>query len=93
MGKAHLDEPRPGQPAFQGPTELTTRRKAGTAELVTRALLENRHEDLVVLLVDTEHPRVQAMCESWGFRKVGDRRPFPDSPLYAVMPTELPLKS
>ncbi|MFD5659706.1 hypothetical protein [Streptomyces hirsutus] len=71
----------------------TTRRKTGTAELVTRTLLEDRHENLVVLLVDTEHPRVQAMHESWGFRRVGDRRPFPDSPLYAVILAELPLKS
>ncbi|MEV7863182.1 GNAT family N-acetyltransferase [Streptomyces hirsutus] len=70
----------------------TTWRKTGTAERVTRALLEDRHEDLVVLLVDTEHPKVQRMYESWGFRKVGDRQPFPDSPLYAVMLAELPLK-
>lgn len=46
---------------------------------------------LVVLLVDPEHPRVQALYETWGFRKVGKRRPFPDSPVYAVMLAELPL--
>ncbi|MER6632350.1 GNAT family N-acetyltransferase, partial [Streptomyces sp. NPDC000987] len=27
--------------------------------------------------------------ESWGYRKVGERQPFPDSPLYAVMLKEL----
>ncbi|MFC8437864.1 GNAT family N-acetyltransferase [Streptomyces sp. SudanB148_2056] len=76
-------------------SELAVRtkwRKTATAELVSRALLEGRDEDLVVLLVDLEHPRVQALYESWGFRKVGDRQPFPDSPVYAVMLAELPLK-
>ncbi|MBA5225625.1 GNAT family N-acetyltransferase [Streptomyces griseoaurantiacus] len=76
-------------------SELAVRtkyRKTGTAELVSRALLEDRDEDLVVLLVDTEHPRVQLLYESWGFYKVGERQPFPDSPVYAVMLAELPLK-
>lgn len=67
-------------------------RKQGVSERVTRALMEGRGEDLVVLLVDVEHPRVQALYESWGFRKVGERRPFPDSPMYAVMLAELPLR-
>ncbi|MGW1277380.1 N-acetyltransferase family protein [Streptomyces tsukubensis] len=76
-------------------SELAVRvkyRKTGTAELLSRMLLGSRDEDLAVLLVDTEHPRVQALYESWGFRKVGRRRPFPDSPLYAVMLSELPLR-
>ncbi|AMW13301.1 acetyltransferase [Streptomyces qaidamensis] len=76
-------------------SELAVRtkyRKMGVSELVSRALLDERDEDLVVLLVDTEHPRVQAKYESWGFRKVGERQPFPDSPLYAVMLAELPLR-
>ncbi|BBJ44266.1 hypothetical protein SSPO_069840 [Streptomyces antimycoticus] len=62
------------------------------AERLTRTLMEKRDEDLVVLLVDPEHSRVQALYESWGFRKVGERQPFPDSPVYAVMLAELPLK-
>lgn len=69
-----------------------TWRKKGVADLLSRALLEDRSEDLAVLLVDVEHPRVQALYESWGFRKVGERQPFPDSPVYAVMLAELPLK-
>lgn len=69
----------------------TTYRKTGLAEQLTRALLDARDEDLAVLLVDTEHPRVQELYESWGFRKVGERQPFPDSPVYAVMVAELPL--
>ncbi len=34
---------------------------------------------------------VQALYESWGYRKVGERQPFPDSPVYAVMLADLPL--
>lgn len=45
----------------------------------------------MVLLVDPEHPWAQALYETWGFRKVGKRQPFPDSPVYAVMLAELPL--
>ncbi|MGW7688729.1 GNAT family N-acetyltransferase [Streptomyces asiaticus] len=67
-------------------------RKQGVAERLTRTLMAGRDEVLVVLLVDLEHPRVQALYESWGFRKVGERQPFPDSPVYAVMLAELPLK-
>jgi ribosomal protein S18 acetylase RimI-like enzyme len=69
----------------------TTHRGIGAAELTTRTLLDGRDEDLAVLLVDTEHPRVQALYETWGFRRIGERQPFPDSPLYAVMLAELPL--
>jgi len=29
--------------------------------------------------------------ESWGYRKVGESRPFADSPLYALMVADLPL--
>ncbi|WP_458085869.1 GNAT family N-acetyltransferase [Streptomyces malaysiensis] len=67
-------------------------RKQGVAERLTRTLMAGRDEVLVVLLVDLEHPRVQALYETWGFRKVGERQPFPDSPVYAVMLAELPLK-
>lgn len=70
---------------------VTRFRRTGTAELVTRALLGSRTEDLAVLLVDTEHPRVQALYESWGFRKVGRQRPFADAPVFAVLLAGLPL--
>jgi hypothetical protein len=58
---------------------------------MTRVLLDRRDEYVVVLLIDTEHPRGQAMYEFGGFRKVGERQPFPDSPVNAVMLAELPL--
>lgn len=67
------------------------KRKQGVADALSRALLEERPEDLAVLLVDVTHPRVQALYESWGFRKVGESQPFPDSPMYAVMLADLPL--
>ncbi|MEW1722764.1 GNAT family N-acetyltransferase [Streptomyces sp. NPDC093109] len=91
--REHLD-PAPTRSRTFSYSELAVRtkwRKTGMAELVTRALLEDRDEDLVVLLVDTGHPRVQALYEAWGFRKVGARQPFPDSPVYAVMLADLPL--
>jgi len=46
---------------------------------------------MVALSVDTTHPKVQALYESWGYRKGGESRPFADSPLYALMVAELPL--
>lgn len=91
--REHL-EPAPANDRTFSYSELAVRtkwRKTGTAELVTRALLEERPEDLAVLLVDVEHPRVQTLYEDWGFRKVGERRPFPDSPVYAVLLAGLPL--
>ncbi|WP_018565672.1 GNAT family N-acetyltransferase [Streptomyces sp. PsTaAH-124] len=67
-------------------------RGQGVSDALSRALFEDRPEDFVVLLVDVTHPRVQALYEGWGFRKIGERQPFPDSPVYAVMLAELPLK-
>nr|WP_247706873.1 N-acetyltransferase [Streptomyces liliiviolaceus] len=91
--REHLDE-APKKAVTFSYSELAVHpkwRKQGVADKLSRALLEERPEDLAVLLVDVEHPRVQALYEDWGFRKVGERRPFADSPLYAVMLAELPL--
>ncbi len=60
-------------------------RKQGISEQLHEALLSERPEDLAVLLVDVTHPKVQALYESWGYVKVGERQPFADSPLFAVM--------
>jgi ribosomal protein S18 acetylase RimI-like enzyme len=60
-------------------------RKQGIAERLHEALLSERSEELAVLLVDVTHPKVQDLYESWGYAKVGEQRPFADSPLYAVM--------
>jgi hypothetical protein len=64
-------------------------RKKGLSVLMHRALLASRNEALAVLTVDTKRPRLQAMYEGWGYRKVGERQPFPDSPLYSVMLLDL----
>ncbi|MGW8557649.1 N-acetyltransferase family protein [Streptomyces tubercidicus] len=66
-------------------------RKTGTSERLHRALMNAKGADLAVLLVDVTHPKVQALYESWGYRKVGERQPFPDSPVFAVMLVDLPL--
>ncbi|GAA1501457.1 hypothetical protein GCM10009760_64310 [Kitasatospora kazusensis] len=65
-------------------------RKTGMSDQLHAALIADRPEALAVLLVDPEHPKVQDLYESWGYRKVGDRQPFPDSPRYAVMLRDLP---
>ncbi|MGS2589612.1 GNAT family N-acetyltransferase [Streptomyces hebeiensis] len=91
--RGHLD-PAPEKTRTFSYSELavsTKWRKKGVAKLLSRALLDGRDDDMAVLLVDVEHPRVQALYESWGFRKIGEDRPFPDSPVYAVMLAELPL--
>jgi hypothetical protein len=66
-------------------------RRTGASVQLHHTLPASRHEDLAVLTVDTIHPSIQAMYESWGYRKVGEDQPFPDSPLFAVMLAELPL--
>ncbi|MFC8826565.1 GNAT family N-acetyltransferase [Streptomyces sp. NPDC057137] len=91
--REHLD-PAPERTRTYSFSELAvhpTWRGTGAAERLSRALLRTREEDLAVLLVDTRHPKVQALYESWGYRKVGERQPFPDSPVFAVMLAELPL--
>lgn len=50
-----------------------------------RSVIGGRPEALAVLLVDPDHSKVQALYEPWGYKKVGNRQPFPDSPNFAVM--------
>ncbi|MEO3972645.1 GNAT family N-acetyltransferase [Streptomyces sp. CAU 1734] len=80
--------PPPERTRTYGLSELMVRprwRKTGASDRLHGALLANRTEDLSVLLVDIEHPRVEARYEKWGYGRVGIRRPFPDSPVFAVM--------
>ncbi|MGC5565357.1 N-acetyltransferase family protein [Streptomyces sp. FR-108] len=91
--REHMDE-APAKSRTFSLSELMVRsrwRKTGVSTTLHRALLEGRGEDLSVLLVDTDTPKVQALYEQWGYRKVGQRQPFPDSPMFSVMLTELPL--
>lgn len=60
-------------------------RGTGLAHRIHEQLLSGRPEERVTLLVDPTHPKVQALYERWGYRNIGDQRPFPDSPLYATM--------
>lgn len=78
----------PEDPSTFAVSELMVRpewRKTGAAESLHAALTSNRPETMAVLLVDTAHPKVQSRYESWGYKKIGERKPFADSPLYAVM--------
>jgi GNAT superfamily N-acetyltransferase len=93
--REHVDF-APEQSSTFSVSELMVRprwRKQGISERLHLSLLESRPEELAVLLVDTTHPRVEALYEAWGYRRVGTQRPFADSPLYAVMVAELPLTS
>ncbi|WP_079086835.1 GNAT family N-acetyltransferase [Streptomyces silvensis] len=81
-------EPNNGHTGTFAVSEVMVRppwRKLGIAHQLHEELLKERNEDLSVLLVDVTHPKVQNLYETWGYEKVGERRPFADSPLYAVM--------
>lgn len=55
------------------------------------ALLASRRERLAFLLVHPDNPARFAYA-SWGWRKVGEQQPFPDSPVFDEMVRELPLQ-
>ncbi len=81
-------DPEPEQTATFGLSELMVRprwRKTGVSRRLHDALLDSRPEPLAVLTVDREHPKVQALYEAWGYQKVGEEKPFDDSPVFAVM--------
>ncbi|GAB2799607.1 hypothetical protein GCM10027073_34420 [Streptomyces chlorus] len=42
-----------------------------------------------MLLVDPGHPKVEALYGTRGYRRIGNRQPFPDSPNFTVMLREL----
>ncbi len=85
--REHLDQ-APAASSTYAVSELMVRpawRKQGISRLLHDALLADRPEALAVLLVDPDHPQVQKLYESWGYKQVGFRQPFADSPRYAVM--------
>lgn len=89
--QGHLDTP-PQQVSTFSVSELMVRpkwRKTGLGPRLHDALLEGRPEAWAVLTVDTKRPRLQAMYEGWGYRKIGENQPFADSPVYAVMLRDL----
>jgi GNAT superfamily N-acetyltransferase len=55
------------------------------------ALLSTRAEPLAHLLVRLDNLRATSAYTSWGWRRIGETRPFPDSPLMNEMVRPLPL--
>ncbi|AEW99777.1 GNAT family N-acetyltransferase [Streptantibioticus cattleyicolor] len=68
---------------------IPRRRKTGAAAQLHAALIAGRPEALAVLLVDSEHPKVEALYATWGYRRIGDRQPFPGAPSFTVMLRQL----
>jgi len=64
-------------------------RGKGIARGIHDELMGQRQEARASLLVDSEHPKVRALYESWGYRKVGQMQPFEDSPRYDAMVLDL----
>lgn len=64
-------------------------RGKGIARGIHDELMGQRTETRASLLVDSEHPKVVALYEGWGYRKVGQMQPFKDSPLYDAMVLDL----
>ncbi|QKW08107.1 GNAT family N-acetyltransferase [Streptomyces sp. NA04227] len=57
----------------------------GRAQPLHDALLHEVEVDFVTLLVDSTHPKVQALYEKWGYEEYGETEPPDDSPRCAVM--------
>ncbi|MFF4010630.1 GNAT family N-acetyltransferase [Streptomyces sp. NPDC001717] len=59
----------------------------GRARQIHDALIHSVSDDVdfATLLVDSAHPRVQALYEKWGYEKRAETQPSDDSPVYAVM--------
>ena len=62
-------------------------RGTGTAKALHEHLLAPRTEQRVTLLVNPKAGggKVQAVYERWGYEKIGEQQPFPDSPVFAIM--------
>lgn len=62
-------------------------RGRGVAWQIHEAWLCQRNEERVTLLVNPAagDGAVLAVYEAWGYRKIGDQQPFPDSPVFASM--------
>ncbi len=56
--------------------------RQGHGRTMHDALLADRPERLATLVVRKNNVPAQAAYRSWGWRKLGDRQPFPDSPVF-----------
>lgn len=57
----------------------------GRARQIHDALIRSADVDFVTLLVDSAHPKVQSLYETWGYVKRDEAQPSDDSPVYSVM--------
>lgn len=62
-------------------------RGTGAAHRIHEGLLAGRTEERVTLLVNPKagDGKVQTVYERWGYEKIGEQQPFPDSPVFAAM--------
>lgn len=69
-------------------------RGTGLARRIHEELLGSRREERVTLLVNPKAGggKVQRVYERWGYEKIGEQQPFPDSPVFAAMMRE-PLRA
>jgi GNAT superfamily N-acetyltransferase len=63
-------------------------RGIGLSRQLHGELLGVRAESRVSLLADPSHGKVLDLYTDWGYTRVGDMQPFPDSPRFAVMVLE-----
>jgi ribosomal protein S18 acetylase RimI-like enzyme len=66
-----------------------TYRRRGIAKAMHDALLANRREERVTLLVRPEAAPARTAYERWGYVRVGSIRPWPDAPVYDAMVLDL----
>ncbi|MDX3519280.1 GNAT family N-acetyltransferase [Streptomyces scabiei] len=60
-------------------------RRTGASRRIHAALLDDRPEERVTLLVHKEHDKVRALYEGWGYRTVGECVPFEGAPELCAM--------
>ncbi|MFC5724137.1 GNAT family N-acetyltransferase [Streptomyces gamaensis] len=60
-------------------------RKTGTSTRLHDELITGRPEERATLLVDSAHPKVQALYETWGYTAIGQTKPFDDAPVMTAM--------
>ncbi|GIE86781.1 GNAT family N-acetyltransferase [Actinoplanes regularis] len=77
-------------------TEIMVReswRRRGFARRLHDELLANRKEDRATLLVLPDNTPATTAYASWGWQKLGELKPFDDSPTYDAMVVSLPIAS
>jgi ribosomal protein S18 acetylase RimI-like enzyme len=75
-------------------TEIMVRerwRRRGYARILHDTVLADRPEERATLLVNPRNVAAGHAYRSWGWRKLGELKPFADSPTYDAMMRELPL--